>query len=98
MTRFVVFGSILVAAACFGIAFAGPIGQRDDKVATVDISTTSSVASGSGESTTTAVGVVDTLNVVDETGIATVDESGLEAAGNETHIRQKRSCGCCCCR
>uniref|UniRef100_A0A914YST9 Uncharacterized protein n=1 Tax=Panagrolaimus superbus TaxID=310955 RepID=A0A914YST9_9BILA len=90
MTRFVVFGTIFIAAACFGIAFAGPLGQRDEK-ATTTTTPVEAATVGSNELATTSMAIVDTLNTVDETGLEV-------AGGNETHIRQKRSCGCCCCR
>lgn len=97
MTRFVVFGSILIAAACFGIAFAVPIGQRDEKATTTSEASATTLDSSTDELSTTAMAVVDTLNTGDETAV--IDETGVDVAGgNETHIRQKRSCGCCCCR
>jgi hypothetical protein len=71
---------------------AGPIGDRPTTtIATSDLesSEATTLASTSEVAIRNETGVIDTLTTETEIEVA---------GGNETHIRQKRSCGCCCCR
>uniref|UniRef100_A0AC35G9W3 Uncharacterized protein n=1 Tax=Panagrolaimus sp. PS1159 TaxID=55785 RepID=A0AC35G9W3_9BILA len=66
----------------------GPIGDRS--------TTTTTVAEGNA---TVAVLATTEIALVNETGVIDTLTTEIDVAGgNETHIRQKRSCGCCCCR
>jgi hypothetical protein len=66
----------------------GPIGDRS--------TTTTTVAE---ENATVAVLATTEIALINETGVIDTLTTEIDVAGgNETHIRQKRSCGCCCCR
>uniref|UniRef100_A0A914YA89 Uncharacterized protein n=1 Tax=Panagrolaimus superbus TaxID=310955 RepID=A0A914YA89_9BILA len=71
---------------------AGPIGDRSITTTTTnvveDTTTTALATTNKGETLSNETGIIDTL---------TTDNIDI-VGGNETHVRQKRSCGCCCCR
>lgn len=88
------FGTYLIATfsvlALWSIyAAAGPIGERPIAISD-EAATSTALATTEVSVQNETTGVIDTLTT----------EIDLTTGGNETHIRQKRSCGCgcCCCR
>uniref|UniRef100_A0AC34FF18 Hepcidin n=1 Tax=Panagrolaimus sp. ES5 TaxID=591445 RepID=A0AC34FF18_9BILA len=93
--------STVLFVAIFGIGFfhlfqASPIGHVG--FTSVEVATTKSALA---TTTTTSESVISTTEkelprpILNETAVTVIDTLTDISSSNETHIRQKRSCGCC---